>query len=67
MADAKRIALAAAGIAEADARNFKVELDNEGPLMVYEVEFNSGFHEYEYKIDARSGTIIGTKKKLDLF
>lgn len=35
--------------------------------MVYEVEFNSGFHEYEYKIDARSGTIIGTKKKLDLF
>ena len=67
MADAKRIALAAAGIAETDARNFKVELDSEGVLMLYEVEFNSGFHEYEYKIDARTGAIVGTKKKLDIF
>ena len=45
MADAKRIALTAAGVAEADARNFKVELDSEGVLMLYEVEFDSGFHE----------------------
>ena len=67
MADAKRIALAAAGVAETDARNFKVELDSEGVLMLYEVEFNSGFHEYEYKIDARTGAIVGTKKKLDIF
>ena len=67
MADAKRIALAAAGVAEADARNFKVELDSEGVLMLYEVEFDSGFHEYEYKIDARTGAIVGTKKKLDIF
>ena len=27
----------------------------------------SGFHEYEYKIDARTGAIVGTKKKLDIF
>ena len=67
MADAKRIALTAAGVAEADDRNFKVELDSEGVLMLYEVEFNSGFHEYEYKIDARTGAIVGTKKKLDVF
>ena len=67
MADAKRIALTAAGVAETDARNFKVELDSEGVLMLYEVEFDSGFHEYEYKIDARSGAIVGTKKKLDIF
>ena len=67
MADAKRIALTAAGVAEADARNFKVELDSEGVLMLYEVEFDSGFHEYEYKIDARTGAIVGTKKKLDIF
>ena len=67
MADAKRIALTAAGIAEKDARNFKVELDSEGVLMLYEVEFDAGFHEYEYKIDARTGAIVGTKKKLDIF
>ena len=67
MADAKRIVLTAAGVAEADARNFKVELDSEGVLMLYEVEFDSGFHEYEYKIDARTGAIVGTKKKLDIF
>ena len=67
MADAKRIALAAAGVAETNARNFKVELDSEGVLMLYEVEFDSGFHEYEYKIDARTGAIVGTKKKLDIF
>ena len=67
MADAKRIALAAAGVAETNARNFKVELDSEGVLMLYEVEFDSGFHEYEYKIDALTGAIVGTKKKLDIF
>ena len=67
MADAKRIALMAAGVAEANARNFKVDLDSEGVLMLYEVEFDSGFHEYEYKIDARTGAIVGTKKKLDIF
>lgn len=67
MADAKRIALTAAGIAEEDARNFKVELDSEGVLILYEVEFNSGIHEYEYKIDARSGAIVGTKSEIDLF
>ena len=67
MVDAKRIALTAAGVAETDARNFKVELDSEGMLMLYEVEFDSGFHEYEYKIDARTGAIVGTKKKLDIF
>ena len=27
---------------------------------------SSGFHEYEYKIDARTGAIVGTKK-LDIF
>ena len=35
--------------------------------MLYEVEFNSGFNEYEYKIDARTGAIVGTKKELDIF
>ena len=66
-APAAPVSAQAAGIAEANARNFKVELDSEGVLMLYEVEFDSGFHEYEYKIDARTGAIVGTKKKLDIF
>ena len=67
LADAKRIALTAAGVAEADAKNVKVELDSEGALMLYEVEFDAGFYEYEYKIEARTGAIVGQKKKFDLF
>ena len=57
-AQAKNIAFGHAGIQEADARNFEIEIDTESTKVVYEIQFHSGAYEYEYEIDALSGTII---------
>ena len=59
-AKAKSIALSNAGVSESQVRKMKVKLDREHGMMVYEVEFKSGWTEYEYEIDALSGTILAT-------
>ena len=56
--DAKRIALEHAGIAEADATRFKVELDEDDGRQVYEVEWEVGRTEYSYEISAADGSIL---------
>lgn len=42
--------------------NIEVEFDSEDGKMVYEVELDGIYHEYEYDIDAISGAIIKAKK-----
>lgn len=59
------IALKHAGIAENDARKLSCELDREDGIMVYEVEFKKDGFEYDYEIDAKSGTVIESKKERD--
>ena len=54
---AKEIALADAGVAEADAVFLKVRLDWDDGRAEYEVEFYSGNTEYDYDIDAVTGAI----------
>lgn len=62
-AKAKEIALADAGVTEKDIRDFECELDKEVVgATVYEVDFEVGFDEYEYKIDAATGEILKAKK-----
>lgn len=56
--DAKRIALEHAGVAEADAARFKVELDRDDGRQIYEVEWEVGRTEYSYEINAADGTIL---------
>ena len=56
--DAKRIAFAHAGVAEADATRLKVESDHDDGRFVYELEWEIGPVEYEYTIDAASGEIL---------
>ena len=55
---AKAIALANAGFTASEVRKLKVKLDREHGKMIYEVEFDKGQTEYEYEIDALSGTIL---------
>ena len=63
-AKAKEIALADAGITSKDIRDYSCELDKEpGRATVYEVDFEVGFNEYEYDIDATTGEIL--KSKID--
>ena len=56
---AKSAALRHAGLSESQVRELQVEWDNEHGRAVYEVEFKSGGMEYEYVIDAATGSIVG--------
>ena len=58
-----RVALAHAGFHESSIRRLKCELDREDGVMVYEVEFKKDGFEYDYDIDAKTGTIMKTKKE----
>ena len=64
-AEAKSIALNHAGVSESKAYDMDVELDEEDGKLVYEVEFKSGGMEYDYEIDAATGTILQQEAEKD--
>ena len=64
-AKAKSIALKHAGVSENAAYDMDVELDEEDGKLVYEVEFKSGGMEYDYEIDAATGTILQQEAERD--
>ena len=64
-AKAKSIALNHAGVSENAAYDMDVELDEEDGKLVYEVEFKSGGMEYDYEIDAATGTILQQEAEKD--
>ncbi|MCD7861355.1 MAG: PepSY domain-containing protein, partial [Oscillospiraceae bacterium] len=51
-------ALSHVGVSASDASKTKVKLDRDDGVYVYEVEFTVGWLEYEYEIDAASGSIL---------
>ena len=64
-AQAKTIALNHAGV-DADAvYDMNTKMDVENGVAIYEVEFKSGNMEYEYEIDAVSGTILKHEAETD--
>lgn len=60
---AKEIAIADAGISAKDAIFKKVELERDNGRLEYEVKFYAGSMEYEYEIDAKTGSIISREKE----
>ena len=62
---AKEIALNHAGVSASNAYGLKVELDYDHGQKEYEVEFKSGRMEYDYKINANTGAIIGYNSEYD--
>ena len=64
-AKAKSIALNHAGVSESKAYDMNIELDEEDGKLVYEVEFKSGGMEYDYEIDAATGTILQQEAEKD--
>ncbi len=56
--DAKNIAFADAGVTEQEVTLLAVRLDTDDGVTKYEVEFNVGQTEYDYDIDATTGTIL---------
>ncbi|MCD7733883.1 MAG: PepSY domain-containing protein, partial [Clostridiales bacterium] len=55
---AKKAAFTHAGVSESSVSNLKVKLDTDDGIQVYEVEFRTSSAEYEYEINATTGTII---------
>lgn len=60
---AKAAALAHCGVTEADITDLQIEMDLEDGVMIYEVEFDTQQWEYEYDIDAKTGSILHVDKE----
>lgn len=60
---AKSVALNLAGLKAADVRELEIELDKEKGVLVYEVSFESGKYDYEYHIDAVTGSVKFSEKE----
>ena len=61
---ALKAALDAAGLKKNQVRVKKNKLDMDDGILKYEIEFNKGFTEYEYDIDANTGAVIGFSQDL---
>lgn len=59
---AKEIALQHAGLSSSGVNFVKAELDEDDGRFEYEIEFHHNFREYEYTIDAASGTILEAER-----
>ncbi len=64
-AEAKEIALNHAGVSAASATFVKVELDTDDGVQIYEVEFCVGATEYDYEINALTGSVIQYESEID--
>ena len=62
---AKAAALRHAGLAESQVTRLKCERDRDDGRLVYEIEFKSNGWEYEYKIDAASGSVLEHERDWD--
>lgn len=60
---AKETAVSDAGVSSSDVTYTKAEIEYEDGVAVYEIEFFTSTHEYEYEIDASSGTIRSKDKE----
>ena len=61
-AQAQAIALDHAGLTEQEVSRLQVRADWDDGRQEFEVEFNAGYLEYEYEIDAASGRILSFDK-----
>lgn len=55
---AKQAAYTHAGITEADVLHVKAKIDREHGVVVYEIEFRTATHEYDYDINATTGEVV---------
>ena len=59
------VALKHAGVTRSQVSNLKAKKDTDDGRLIYEVEFNVGYTEYDYDIDAATGDILSWDKDID--
>ncbi len=64
-AKAKTAALKHAGVSATAIREYECQLDTEDGVRVYEIEFKAGNYEYNYEINASTGTVLMGERELD--
>lgn len=62
---AKDAALSHANVSADKITHYEIELDYENGVMVYEIEFKCEGFEYDYDIDAITGSVLKNKKEAD--
>ena len=62
---AKELALKHADVSADKISNYRIKLDTDDGVTVYEIEFTIGQMEYDYEIDAVSGAVLKSKKEMD--
>ena len=63
--EAKAIALNHAGLNASEVRDLDVELDRDYGTLHYDVDFENGGYDYEYEIDATTGSVLKSRKERD--
>lgn len=63
--EALDIALKDAGLKKADIRMIENNLDYDNGVLVYDIDFDSGNHEYSYEINAKTGVIVDRDKDIE--
>lgn len=56
--DAKKIALTHASVEETEIKNFTIKFDKDDETLQYDIEFYYSEKEYDYTIDAQTGSIV---------
>lgn len=62
---AKTIALSNANVSNSSIKDYDCDLERKNGIAHYEIDFESGKYEYEYKINAVTGEIIHSHKEID--
>ncbi len=63
--EALTAALKALGVERSSVRDIDVELEYKFGQVFYEVDFESGQYDYEYRVDPNNGTILKSFRELD--
>ena len=62
---AKEIALSHAGVSASKISDYSIEVDTENGIKIYEIDFKAGGYEYEYDINAATGSVMRCDKEAD--
>ncbi len=58
-------ALKAAGLTKDQVKNIEIKLDYDNGIAVYEVEFDRGYDEYDYDINAKTGAVVAYDNEIN--